>query len=95
MEDVFYAILEITPVPGHWVPVPLYRLQAAEFNIFKDQKSYYERALCLPSRNSHPIYAYDDARQLLQYLECTCDFAVYKLMGVIVSEAAALPFSEN
>jgi len=39
-----YLILQWTPFPNDFVPMPMYQLQMAEFDLFKGRKSYHENA---------------------------------------------------
>lgn len=49
-----YRILEHTPFPGEFIPMPECHLQRIEHAIFTDQKSYYERALVLGDEIYYP-----------------------------------------
>jgi hypothetical protein len=78
-----YVILQKTPFPGYWQPMPTYQLQAAECAL-RMGSYYHERAERVGSW-VNPLYLYtlEDAIQIIAYWQGKRAWAAFKVLGKV------------
>lgn len=84
-----YAILERTPFPGEWMQAAIHRIQEAEYEIFHKvygDAHYHQRAMRRYALHPVLLYKWDDAQLLIAYLQKSCPYAEYKVLGFVTNK---------
>ena len=72
-----YQILQWTPFPGVYQPLPEWQLQAAEFDLKLNERHYYEHAT--QTANGILTYPLETAERIVDYWTRRYPFADYQL----------------
>jgi hypothetical protein len=73
---MLYKILQYTPFPNHFEPMPEWQLQTAEFALKLNQKYYYEHAV---KKGNVFLYPLGIAEKIVSYWQNRWAFADYQL----------------
>jgi hypothetical protein len=74
-----YKILQWTPFPGRFEPIPEWQLQTAEYDLKINRTHYYERAVKTADGILYPL---DVAKRIVDYWQKRWTFADYQLVEV-------------
>lgn len=76
----FYTILQKTPFPGHFEPMPRWQLQTAEYDLQLASRYYHERAARL---GSLLLYTLPDAERIVDYWRGRYPSAEFMLLAYV------------
>jgi len=71
-----YIILQWTPFPGIYKPIPEWQLQTAEYDLRLNKTHYYERAIRIGNNLAYPKKI---AEQIVSYWQKKYSFAKYQI----------------
>ena len=76
MHNQRWHILQWTPFPGVYEPLPAWQLQAAEWALQMNRRTYYERAIRI---GGELAYTLADARRIVAYWQKRYTFAEFQI----------------
>ncbi len=77
MNAQYWHILQYTPFPGRFEPLPAWQIQAAEWAIGMCRTHYHERAIRV---RGELAYTLPDARRIVEYWQKRAPYAEYQLV---------------
>jgi hypothetical protein len=74
-----YQILQWTPFPNRYEPLPLWQLQVAEYDLKLNKRYYYETATRTAAGYLYPL---EIANRIIAYWQSRWTFANYQLKEI-------------
>jgi len=86
--NLMYTILQWTPFPGVYKPIPLWQLQCAEYDLHMNRQCYHEQAIIVGQRGHDALYyyPYDHAQKIIEYCLKLYPFARFMIIGGMTTQ---------